>query len=177
VSFRIAGTATLGRGRFLELLDVVVESPDGEQAHRDVIRHPGGVGILAIDRGEVILVRQYRVAVDDSILEIPAGKLDTPDEDPAIAAVRELEEEIGFTPETVTPLGTMWPSPGYTDELIRLYVATGLSVVDRRPDGVEESHSDIVRLPVDEALARLGKGELVDAKTQLALLLWSRRGT
>lgn len=153
----------------------MVEGPDGDQAHRDVVRHPGGVGVLPVDGDHILLVEQFRVAVGAPILEIPAGKLDSPEEEPATAAARELEEEMGFRPSGLEPLGAMWPSPGYTDELIHLFAATGLQAVSRRPDGVEEAHARTVRIPVDEAMASLWRGGIVDAKTQLALLLWAGR--
>jgi ADP-ribose pyrophosphatase len=177
VSFRIADTSTLGRGRLLELLDVVVEGPDGERAHRDVIRHPGGVGILPLDGSDALLVRQYRVAVGSPILEIPAGKLDAADEPAEAAATRELEEEIGFSPVELIPLGPMWPSPGYTDEIIHLFAAPGLRPAERRPDGVEEHHSEIVRIDFVELVGMVERGEIPDAKTQLAVLAWSRKAT
>ncbi|MGF1666932.1 MAG: NUDIX hydrolase [Acidimicrobiia bacterium] len=177
MNFRIAETSTLGRGGFLELLDVVVEGPDGERAHRDVIRHPGGVGVLALDGSDVLLVRQYRVAVGMPILEIPAGKLDSAEEQVEVAATRELEEEIGFSPIELIPLGPMWPSPGYTDEVIHLFAAMGLRSTPRRPDGVEEHHSEIVRIDFAELLSMVERGEVLDAKTQLAVLAWSRKGT
>lgn len=175
MTFRIVSSDLLGRGRFLELHDVVVESRDGERAHRDVVRHPGGVGVLAIDGEDAVLVRQYRVAVDTDILEIPAGKLDVDDGEPAHAARRELEEEIGFSPRALHPLGPMWPSPGYTDEVIHLFCAEGITPVERRPDGVEEAHAEIVRIPFNELLASVERGEVPDAKTQIAVLAWARR--
>ncbi len=177
MTFHIAETSTLGRGRFLELLDVVVEGPDGEQAHRDVVRHPGGVGILALDGTDALLVRQYRVAVGMPILEIPAGKLDGADEPVDEAAIRELEEEVGYTPSELIPLGPMWPSPGYTDEVIHLFAARGLEPTPRRPDGVEEHHSEIVRIDLSELVDMVERGDILDAKTQLAVLAWARKGT
>lgn len=175
MTFRIVASDLLGRGRFLELHDVVVESHEGERAHRDVVRHPGGVGVLAIDGDEAVLVRQYRVAVDIDILEIPAGKLDPGDDAPAEAARRELEEEIGFSPVVLHALGPMWPSPGYTDEVIHLFCAEGLDPVPRRPDGVEEAHAEIVRIRFDDLLGSVERGEIPDAKTQIAVLAWARR--
>lgn len=146
---------------------------------RDVIRHPGGVAVLPIDGQEVVLVRQYRVAIGDHVLEIPAGKLDGSDEPPPEGARRELEEEIGFAPTTLISLGRMLPSPGYTDEVIHLFAADGIlpsdaaSKANRRPDGVEEEHSEIVRMTMDEAFDGIESGMLTDAKTQVALLRWT----
>jgi 8-oxo-dGTP pyrophosphatase MutT (NUDIX family) len=160
-----------------KLLDVVVEGPNGERAHRDVVRHPGGVGILALDGTDALLVRQYRVAVGMPILEIPAGKLDGVDEPIEVAAIRELEEEIGYTPTELVPLGPMWPSPGYTDEVIHLFAGRALRATPRRPDGVEEHHSEIVRIDFVELVAMVERGEIPDAKTQLAVLAWARRVT
>jgi ADP-ribose pyrophosphatase len=108
-------------------------------------------------------------------MEIPAGRLDPGDRTPEEAARRELLEELGATASEWTALGEMLPSPGYSDEVIHLFAAQGLSFGDRRPDGSEERQAALVPLPAAEALLRIGTGDLTDAKTQLALLLWDRK--
>jgi ADP-ribose pyrophosphatase len=121
------------------------------------------------------LVSQYRTAVERPVLEIPAGKLDATDRNPLLAAQRELAEEIGATATEWHFLARMLPSPGYTDEVLHLYAATGLSAGDRTPHGAEEELATIVTCRLDEALDRIENGEIIDAKTQIALLLWARQ--
>lgn len=177
MGFEAVDRTTVGRGTFLELEAVTLRGPDGMTVRRDVVRHPGGVAVLALDdRKRVVMVRQYRVAFACNVLEIPAGKLDHPGETPHAAAVRELEEEIGYRPVRLESLGRMLPSPGYTDEVIHLYAAEGIvESPDRRPDGVEEQHAEVMRITVERALGMIESGEITDAKTQIALLRWNAR--
>jgi ADP-ribose pyrophosphatase len=174
VSFEIIESTTLGSGRIVDLCDVVVRAPDGETAHRDVVRHPGGVAILPIVDGAALLLRQYRVAVATEIFEIPAGKIDDTDQAPAAAAEREMVEEMGLRPEQLISLGPFLPSPGYTDEWIHLFVALGAGTATRQPDGIEERYAEIVRMPLSELVDRIDRGEVPDAKTQLAVYRWLR---
>lgn len=155
--------------------EVVLRSSSGEEVKRDVVRHPGGVAILPIDGDRIWLIRQHRVALGTEIDEIPAGKLDQDGEAVADAARRELIEELGATPTKLEHLATMTPSPGYTDEVIEIYVAEGLDFGDRAPQGAEEHGATIFSLPFAEALDRISRGELTDAKTLIALLEWNRR--
>lgn len=176
MSFESLGVRRLARGVFLELERIHLLGPDGGSAVRDVVRHPGGVAMLPIDRrGRMWFFRQYRVAIGREVLEIPAGKLDVPGEDLETAVRRELSEELGAEGGTISALGRMLPSPGYTDEVIHLYAVDGIVAGRRRPDGLEEHHAEVVVLPVDDVMAMLDAGEIEDAKTQLALLTWSRR--
>jgi len=175
-SFEVTSTRRLGRGVFLELEEVRLRSPSGVEIVRDIVRHPGGVAVLAIDdQDEVWLIRQHRAALALVIDEIPAGKLDPSDPDTATAARRELAEELGATARSLEHLATMAPSPGYTDEVIDIYLATGLEFGEREPDGEEEVQATVFSLPVGEALDRITRGEICDAKTQVALLQWNRR--
>ncbi len=177
MTFRTVGSRRLGRGEFISLDRVHMIGPAGEKIRRDVIRHPGGVGILPLDGGDCIFVRQYRVALDRDLLEIPAGKMAAQTEETEAAARRELLEEIGATAGVMTRLGAILPSPGYTDEIITLYLATDLTFTDPEPDGVEEVHAEIVRIPQGDAIAMVQAGDIGDAKTQAAILLWhSQRG-
>jgi ADP-ribose pyrophosphatase len=172
--FRPLGRVTTGRGVFLRFDRIHLLGPEEGVALRDVVRHPGGVGVLPIHDGRVWLIRQYRVAVGRDVLEIPAGKLDR-GEDPEVAARRELEEELGLIATHLTRLGAMLPSPGYTDEVIHLYAANGIVPGGRSPDGVEEHAAEVVSLEFDELLAMIDRGEVLDGKTQLAASLWLRR--
>lgn len=174
MSFEILESRVLGSGRIVDLCDVVVRAPDGETAHRDVVRHPGGVAVLPIVDGEALLLRQYRVAVGSEIFEIPAGKIDQ-GEDPETAAGREMVEEMGLRPRRLVALGPFLPSPGYTDEWIHLFVAQGVGTARRDPDGIEERYAEVVSIPLPELIRLVDAGEIPDAKTQIALYRWIRR--
>lgn len=175
MSLRRQGFDRLASGVFLHLDRFWLEGPDGERHARDVIQHPGGVAVLPIDGEDVLLIRQYRVAVDRWVLEIPAGKLDQTEEAPEAAAFRELVEELGARPRRLVALGSTLPSPGYTSEEIHLFVADGILDGERSPHGLEEESAELVRIPLREALQLVDDGEIVDAKTQIALSLWARR--
>jgi ADP-ribose pyrophosphatase len=151
--------------------------PDGGVHARDVVRHPGAVSILPLhDDGTVTLVRQYRVAPDGDLLEIPAGKADRNDEDPVDLALRELAEEVGLAASSCVRLAGFYLSPGYSDEWHETFLATGLSEVPTEFDGVEERHMDLVRLDLTDAVEAVASGGIVDAKTIIALLATERRG-
>jgi ADP-ribose pyrophosphatase len=168
VSFRIVGHETRATGAIVEFVDVALEGPDGEVHSRDVIRHPGGVGVVPILGDDVVMVRQYRVALDRPLLEIPAGRLE-PGEDPQVAGERELVEELGMRGRLVS-LGALHVSPGYTDEIIHLFAAVDIVASDREPHGAEEVEAQVVRLPLTEALEMVADGRITDAKSQIALM-------
>jgi ADP-ribose pyrophosphatase len=139
-----------------------------------VIRHPGGAGVLPVhDDGSISLIRQLRPAVDAVMLEIPAGRLG-PSEPPAECACRELREETGITAAKLIPLGTVYSSPGVFDEVIHLFAATGISQGDAQPEADEEI--ELLRLPLGEALQMASDGRISDAKTLAALLRWELLG-
>ena len=142
---------------------------------RDVVRHPGGIAILPVDGARVWLVSQYRTAAGRRLLEVPAGKLDPQERDLEAAARRELAEEIGANAAEWRHLTKMLPSPGYTDETIDIFAATGLEFGERRPDGAEERGMEVVTIALDEAVDSIDRGEITDAKTQIAILLWARQ--
>ncbi len=157
------------QGKLVKLHVDTVLLPDGSQAQREIVQHPGAVAMVPLlPSGEVVLVRQYRHAARKALLEIPAGTLE-PDEDPRIAAERELQEEIGYKPGTLVALGGEYTAPGYTTEFIHLYLATDL-VESHLPQDADES-IEVVTLPFDEALRRARHGEIPDGKTRLGLLL------
>ena len=133
-----------------------------------VVRHPGGVGVLPLhDDGTVTLIRQLRPAVGGTLLEIPAGRLQ-PGEDPAVCGGRELVEETGLSARELVPLGYFYPSPGVFDEVIHLFLGTGLTQGDADPEQYEEIAA--VRMPIAEALRLAATGDLRDGKTIAALL-------
>ncbi len=162
------GRSTAFQGCLLRLDVDQVELPDGNTAPREYIRHPGGVGVVALtDQNEVLLVRQYRYPYGEILTEIPAGKRD-PGEDPLTTGMRELEEETGYRAATYTPLGTLYPTPGCCDEMVYLYLATGLTAADAHPD--EDEFLEVERCPLDEMVKRVMAGEITDAKTQIGIL-------
>ncbi len=155
------------RGRILRVREDTVRLPNGKTAEREVAEHPGGVGILALDGGDVLLVRQYRYAFSRVLTEIPAGKRE-PGEEPFVTARRELREEIGATAGKWTELGALIASPGCYGEVLYLYMAQELTFGDTHPD--EDEFLDVVRMPFDRAVELCMTGELTDAKTVAALL-------
>ena len=142
--------------------------PNGHTSTREIVAHPGGVGILALDAdGTALLVRQYRYAFGRTLLEIPAGKRE-PGEEPFVTARRELREETGAVAESWTPLGSLIASPGCYDEVLYLYLAQDLHYGAADPDGDE--FLSVERMPLEE-LARLClEGAVKDAKTVCAVL-------
>jgi len=133
-----------------------------------VVRHPGGVGVLPLhDDGTITLIRQLRPAVGGTLLEIPAGRLQA-GEDPAVCGEREMAEETGLSARELVPLGSFYPSPGVFDEVIHLFLGTGLSQGNSRPEQYEEIATE--RMPIGEALRLAASGEIRDGKTIAALL-------
>lgn len=156
-------------GKVLHLFRDTVELSDGSEAFREVIRHNGAVCVLPLtDDGRVICVTQYRHAIGRLTLELPAGKLDSKDEDPLSAALRELKEETGCECDKMTSLGVMHGSPAILDEAITLYLATGLHRGEANPDDGE--FLDVVSIPLGELADMVMRGEITDAKTQIAVL-------
>ena len=155
------------RGRILRVREDTVRLPNGKTAEREVAEHPGGVGILALDGGDVLLVRQYRYPFERVLTEIPAGKRE-PGEPPFITAQRELQEEVGASADTWTELGTLIPSPGCYGETLYLYMAQDLHFGATHPD--EDEFLEPLRVPLDEAVRQCMDGTLTDAKTVAAIL-------
>lgn len=156
----------------------VIEYTDerGRRVRRDVVRHPGAVTILPLtDDGRVVLIRNRRIAVEEELLELPAGKLE-PDEDPRLAAARELEEETGHRAGSIELLTRFYTSPGFADEHMDGYLATGLEKTTQRLEPGEEI--EVLLTPVDEALEMIRDGRIKDGKTIATLLYWHafRRG-
>lgn len=143
--------------------------PNGEPATREYCHHNGAVCVIPVtDEGEIICVRQFRYPFREALIEIPAGKLDTPDEDPTEAALRELREETGAKCERLTYMGLYYPSPAILDEKIYMYLAQDLTFGETDLD--EDEFLEVVRIPVDELCQAILKGEIRDGKTQAAVL-------
>lgn len=156
-------------GRIFNVDRLNVKLPDGRVAIRDVVRHPGAVAIVALtEDGRICLVRQYRTALGRVTVEIPAGKLD-PGEDPLECANRELLEETGMEAEKIAFLTTIATSDGFCDELIHIYMATGLSFTQSSPDADEFINVDLV--PLSELVDAVLDGRIEDAKTVVGALI------
>lgn len=155
-------------GRILHVRRDTVLLPNGHQSTREVVDHPGGVCVLALDNQErVLVVSQFRYPYGEVLRELPAGKLEY-GEDPAQAAIRELREETGAVAGTFQPLGELYPSPGYCGEIIRMYLARDLSFGDTDPD--EDEFLGLERVPFSQLVEQVLSGEIKDAKTIAAVL-------
>lgn len=156
-------------GRIVTVHVDTVALPDGGTATREVVDHPGGVAVLALDRdNNVLMVTQYRYPYGRTLLEIPAGKLDHPGEDPYEAGLRELKEETGAEPGIYRPLGRILPSPGCYGETLHLYLAQDLRMGEQHLD--EDEFLNVERVPFGEMVRRCLDGEIEDAKTVVAVL-------
>lgn len=165
------GGEVLFKGRLLRMERDTVRLPNGLQASREVVRHPGAVGIIALKDQHVLLVRQYRYAITQKTLEIPAGKLD-PQEPPLDCAGRELREETGYR-GTMEHISTFYTTPGFTDEVMHLFLARDLVWDPLNPD--DDEFIEVERIPWDVAVQRAQQNEFKDAKTILGILLVNGR--
>lgn len=169
---RLVSRQVLCAGSFLTMTRERVELPNGREVDLELVRHPGAAAVVPLTaEGEVLLVRQYRHAADGWLLEVPAGKLDA-GETPEDGARRELEEEAGFRAGSLTKLGGILPSPGFTDEVIHLFLARDLSPTGQRLE--EDELLTVERLPFAEAVLRAATGEIRDSKSVCALLRAAR---
>lgn len=172
--YKVKETKKIFSGHIFKIFVDLVEMPSGRVVEREMLAHGGAVGIVPItSKREVLLVEQYRHAVRDRILEIPAGKLNA-DEDPLECAVRELKEETGATVSRIEKLSEFFNAPGYSSEIFYLYLAHIDSIGDPEPDGDEEEDMNVIRILLDEALDMVKNGKINDAKTIIGLLLASQ---
>ena len=154
------------KGKIINVRCDEAELPDGRPCKREMIEHPGGASVLCVHEGKAALVRQFRYAYGEALLEIPAGKLER-GEDPMLAAKRELEEETGLEAESLRHIFTLYPTPGYTNEKIYIYEAVNVKKGQQHLD--EGEFLNVVYLPVEEAVRMVKEGEICDAKTIVAL--------
>lgn len=161
---------TIFDGRILRVEKWQVTCPNGQSAPREIVVHKGAAAVVPVyEDGTTLLVRQHRVSVDRVTLEIPAGKLDSWGEDPYDCAVRELEEETGLKAERFTLLTSVLTTPGFCTEKIAIYLAQGLTQGETHPD--EDEFLGLVRMPLDEAIELVMRGEIRDGKTICGLLM------
>lgn len=174
--FTILDDEVLHRWYAFTLLRRTICSPRGVVHERSFVDSPGAVGVVALTReGDVVLVEQYRPAVDATLLEIPAGMRDVPGEDPLVTAQRELLEEAGLTADTWSYLGATIGSAAVTNSRTEVFLATDLHPGRREPHGPEEEVMIVHRMPLGTALTLVESGEIVDAKTSVGLMLAARR--
>lgn len=161
---------TIYDGRVVHLEKWTVRLPDGREATREIIKHVGAVAVVACDaQGNLYMVRQWRAALEKTLLEIPAGKLDAKTEDHLEAAQRELKEETGLTARRWMKMADVVSTPGYCDEIITLYLATDLTAGETHFDADEFLH--ISRMPAPALYKMVYAGEIEDGKSVAALLL------
>lgn len=149
-------------GHVVHLYKDEVLCPNGNKSTREIIKHPGGVCILGVVDNKVILEKQYRYAYDEFLYELPAGKLEK-GENPYEAGLREFEEETGYKAKSLTSYGEMYPSCGYTNEIIYLYVANDIAKSVRHLD--DDEFIDVLYVPMDEVVQMIENGQIKDAKT------------
>ncbi|MEK9197972.1 NUDIX hydrolase [Ureibacillus sp. FSL E2-3493] len=158
------------KGKVISLKVDDVTLPNGKQSKREIVNHPGAVAIIAITKeGKLVLVEQYRKALERSIVEIPAGKLE-PGEEPAVTARRELEEETGYGCNELIYLQTFATSPGFADEVIHLFVAKDLYKIEEKADLDEDEFVELLEVTVEEAEQMVVNQQIYDAKTAYAVL-------
>jgi ADP-ribose pyrophosphatase len=169
--FRKIGERDRFDGGFFRIVTATLVGPDGFTFEREVIRHPGAVCAVPLeaDRRHVLMIRQYRGAIGRSLLELPAGKRDVPDEVPALCIGRELVEEIGREAGTLTEVARFYNSPGLSDELTICYLAEDLVETERQAHGIEEEHLTIERVALADLEALMASGDLVDGKSIIGL--------
>jgi ADP-ribose pyrophosphatase len=171
MSVKVHKTTTLYTGKIFDVVLERVTLPNGSVKDREIVRHPGAAAMVPLlDDGRVVLIKQYRHAVGEFVWEIPAGTLE-PEEAPMACAKRELVEETGYEAASLEKLTEILPAPGYTDEHIHIFLATGLQAVDQRLE--DDEVLELQPTVLETALAMVAQGEIRDAKTIAGLFLTS----
>jgi ADP-ribose pyrophosphatase len=160
-------------GRLFKVQVLTWNDQHGREVRREIVQHPGAVLIIpVIDETRLVMIQNFRVAVGERLLEFPAGKLE-PGELPANAAARELEEETGYLAANIEKIGEYYTSPGFTNERMHSYAATGLTQFAQRLEAGEEIQTTIVT--IQQALSMIQSGEIRDGKSIAALYMWLQR--
>lgn len=163
-------TETIYTGKIIKLERDIAILEDGSEAVREVVRHPGGVGVVAMDDdGFIYMVRQFRYPFFETTLEIPAGKLDKGGEDTLEAGKRELREETGLTAQNFQYLGSFLATPGFCDEKLTLYFATGLTQGETDPD--DDEFVECEKYKLDDLVQMIEQGKIQDAKSVIGILM------
>jgi ADP-ribose pyrophosphatase len=175
-AFRQTGETLIHQGWAISLVQGEFVDPEGRGFTRDIVRHPGAVGVVAItDDDTVVLVRQYRAPVDQWVLELPAGTCDVSGEAAVATAHRELAEEVGYAATSMTLLTRCLITPGFCDEVASIFLATGLTPVPLDPQGIEEGYMRAVEIPLSRFDALVDDGSIVDASAIMGVGLARRR--
>jgi ADP-ribose pyrophosphatase len=162
-------TTPIYDGRVISLQVDDVELPDGNKGKREIVKHPGAVAVIATtDEGKLVLVEQFRKALERTLIEIPAGKLE-PGEEPIVTAGRELEEETGYLCEDMEYVTSFYTSPGFADEYIHFFEAKGLRKKEDAASLDEDEFVELLEVTLEEALVLMQDGKIHDAKTVYAL--------
>ncbi|WP_335869798.1 NUDIX hydrolase [Bacillus sp. 2205SS5-2] len=160
---------TLFEGKIISLKVEDVQLPNGKTSKREIINHPGAVAVIAVkENGNIIMVEQYRKALERTLLEIPAGKLE-PGEEPKVTAERELEEETGYGCRNMRHLISFYTSPGFADELVHLYIAEDLFVIENSKGTDEDEFVELVEVSIEEGQEWIKSQRIFDAKTVYAV--------
>jgi ADP-ribose pyrophosphatase len=172
-AFRVVGERQVWTGPLLRLAVATVDGPGGVQFEREVVHHPGAVSVVpVVDEGNaVLMVRQYRAAIDAMLLEIPAGKRDVAGEPPETTARRELEEEVGMRAGRLEKLAEFYNSPGFCDEHSHVFLALDLEPCPSSAHSEEEAHMTIEKIALDDVPGLIARGAIVDAKSIIGLCL------
>jgi ADP-ribose pyrophosphatase len=163
-------TEPIFKGKIITVEVDTVTLPNGKQATRELVRHLGAVCVVAVVDDKILLVEQYRKPLGKSIIEVPAGKLDSKEEDPLACAIRELKEETGYVAGSMRKLYSFYSAPGFCDELIHVYLAEDLVAGDAKLD--EDEFLNVLHFSYDEALQAIADTTIQDAKTILAVQAW-----
>lgn len=167
------GSKEIYKGNIIEVKNLTVTLPNGKEATRDLVLHPGASVIIPInEKGELYLVKQFRKPLDLTTLELPAGKLDAPDEDPKVCAERELMEETGLRAGKIEHLISIHTTPGFCNEVIHMYTATELTQGEACTD--EDEFLDVEKIHVSELVDMILEHKITDAKTIIGVLLADR---
>ncbi|MCY8323507.1 ADP-ribose pyrophosphatase [Bacillus spizizenii] len=156
-------------GKVIDLYVEDVELPNGKTSKREIVKHPGAVAILAVtDEGKIIMVKQFRKPLERAIVEIPAGKLEK-GEEPEYTALRELEEETGYTAKKLTKITAFYTSPGFADEIVHVFLAEELSVLEEKRELDEDEFVEVMEVTLEDAQKLVESREVYDAKTAYAI--------
>ncbi|MCP1125014.1 ADP-ribose pyrophosphatase [Bacillus sp. AFS018417] len=166
---RTIATEPIFDGRVIKVRVDEVVLPNGETSKREIVKHPGAVAIIAItDDEKIVLVEQYRKAMEKALVEIPAGKLEQ-GEQPEATAIRELEEETGYICDNMKLITSFYTSPGFADEIVYVYEATGLKKKEDKADLDEDEFVELMEVSLEEALQLIKEQRIHDAKTMFAI--------
>ncbi len=169
--FRKVGETPIYSGYVIDVVTADFVAPNGETITRDVVKHPGAVSVVPVVGDEVVLVRQFRAACEQWLLEIPAGKRDVADEPPAETARRELIEEVGLEADELELLAEFYNAVGFCNEYSYVFVAVDPTPVPTNHDGVEEEFMTVERIKLDDVPALIANQTITDSKTIIGLLL------